>query len=238
VQHTHTILLASHDQKHVDELATQLVIDGHDVHTAATAAHATAKLATQAIDVIVLGELDRPAAATRLLVDLRAGALHRQIHPATPVVTTGGTDTLSTLRAYEAGSDHHVAVNTDMLVLRAILTAVTRRVLAEAAGARVIRVGDLEIDTAARTAHVGDQTVKLSRTEFDLLAKLATDPHRVMSKTELMRTVWGPGADTGRTRTLDSHACRLRSRLAAAGARDLVRTRWGQGYQLVAEATR
>jgi DNA-binding response OmpR family regulator len=186
----------------------------------------------------VLGELDRPAAATRLLVDQRAGALHRQIHPATPVVTTGGTDTLSTLRAYEAGSDHHVAVNTDMLVLRAILTAVTRRVLAEAAGARVIRVGDLEIDTAARTAHVGDQTVKLSRTEFDLLAKLATDPHRVMSKTELMRTVWGPGADTGRTRTLDSHACRLRSRLAAAGARDLVRTRWGQGYQLVAEATR
>jgi DNA-binding response OmpR family regulator len=235
---TQTILLASADQQHVDELATQLVIDGHDVHTAATAARATAKLARQAIDVIVLGELDRPAAATRLLGDLRAGALHRQIHPATPVVTTGGTDALSTLRAYEAGSDHHVAANVDVLVLRAILTAVTRRVLAEPSGTRVIRVGDLEIDTAARTAHVGDQAVKLSRTEFNLLAKLATDPHRVMSKTELMRTVWGPRADTGRTRTLDSHACRLRSRLAAAGARDLVRTRWGQGYQLVAEATR
>lgn len=238
MQDMQTILLASDDQEHVDELATQLVIDGYEVHTAATAVQATAKLAGQAIDVVVLGELGGIAAAIRLLGDLRAGTLHRKVHPATPVVTIGGTDTLSALRAYEVGSDHHVAVDVDVLVLRAILAAVLRRVLAESTGVRVMRVGDLEIDTAARTAHVGDRAVRLSRTEFDLLVKLAGDPHRVMSKSELMRSVWGPGSDTGRGRTLDSHAYRLRSRLADAGACDLVCTRWGQGYQLVAEASR
>ena len=76
--------------------------------------------------------------------------------------------------------------------------------------------------------------VALAAKEFELLAKLATDPTRVFTKEELLREVWGFVA-LGRTRTLDSHASRLRRKLALAGADDCVLNVWGVGYRLLAE---
>jgi transcriptional regulator with XRE-family HTH domain len=64
-----------------------------------------------------------------------------------------------------------------------------------------------------------------------LLAYLARDPQRVYTKDELLREVWGYHS-TGTTRTVDSHACRLRRALANAGANDWVRSSWGVGYCL------
>ena len=60
---------------------------------------------------------------------------------------------------------------------------------------------------------VGDERVALPGKEYELLVKLAGDPHRVFTKEELLREVWG-FRSLGRTRTLDSHASRLRRRLA------------------------
>ena len=74
--------------------------------------------------------------------------------------------------------------------------------------------------------------MRLSRLEFDLLAKLATDPGKVFTKDELKQTIWPAGTSH---RTLDSHACRLRRRLAEHGAA-LVTNRWGLGYVLVVAA--
>jgi DNA-binding response OmpR family regulator len=71
----------------------------------------------------------------------------------------------------------------------------------------------------------------LSQKEFALLLALAAQPTRVFTKEELLRDVWGYRA-MGRTRTLDSHACRLRTKLAAAGGQYVVNV-WGVGYRLV-----
>ena len=60
---------------------------------------------------------------------------------------------------------------------------------------------------------------------------LAADPTRVFTKAELLRTVWGRRT-VGTTRTLDSHACRLRRKLGAGGGRYVVNV-WGVGYRLV-----
>ena len=230
--HSHSILLAIGDDGQRHALAAHLDADGHSVHGAATAAATTTKLAAQAIDVLVLGPLEHAATATGLLRALRAGTLHTRAHPGQPVVTLGGTDELSTLRAYEAGSDHHVAAGTAYLVLRSILAAVARRAASELTS-RHLHVGELHIDTAARTADVAGTPVHLSRIEFELLRQLASDPQRVFTKQQLMRSVWGRG-DIGRTRTLDSHAARLRHHLQAAGGHGLVVNRWGVGYHLTA----
>ena len=63
--------------------------------------------------------------------------------------------------------------------------------------------------------------------EFELAAKLASDPTRVFTKTELLRDVWGIRATGIRTRTVDSHASRLRRKLEAAGVSDVVVNDWG-----------
>jgi DNA-binding response OmpR family regulator len=66
--------------------------------------------------------------------------------------------------------------------------------------------------------------------EFALLCALAADPGRVFTKEELLRDVWG-FQSAGRTRTLDSHACRLRHRLCAHGDHFVINV-WGVGYRL------
>ena len=60
---------------------------------------------------------------------------------------------------------------------------------------------------------------------------LASDPTRVFTKDELLRTIWG-FRTLGSTRTLDSHACRLRHKLGRGGDRFVVNV-WGVGYRLV-----
>ena len=92
------------------------------------------------------------------------------------------------------------------------------------------RYGKLSIDVENRRAFVGATKLKLSRIEFDLLATLASAPSRVFTKEELMKTVWG--YDLPSTRTLDSHASRVRVALRRAGAVGYVVNRHGRGYKL------
>ena len=94
---------------------------------------------------------------------------------------------------------------------------------------RILTVGALRIDVAAREASLHGQPVEVSATEFALLCKLASDPTRVFTKDELSREVWqrrlvGP-------RTLDSHACRLRAKLNRDGEH-FMQNSWGVGYRL------
>ena len=84
-----------------------------------------------------------------------------------------------------------------------------------------------------RQVRVDGTAVRLAGREFELAAKLASDPHRVFTKTELLRDVWGIRTTGIRTRTLDSHASRLRRKLEAAGATDVVVNQWGVGYRLL-----
>jgi len=76
-----------------------------------------------------------------------------------------------------------------------------------------------------------ERPVELSAVEYRLLCQLAGEPTRVFTREELMREVWGHGA-TSRTRTLDSHACRLRAKLASDTHR-LVINVWGVGLRLI-----
>jgi DNA-binding response OmpR family regulator len=79
---------------------------------------------------------------------------------------------------------------------------------------------------------VRETLVPLSAKEFELLAWLAPEPYRVFTKEELLREVWGFRA-LGRTRTLESHASRLRKKLRLAGGDRLIVNVWGVGYRLL-----
>ena len=94
-----------------------------------------------------------------------------------------------------------------------------------------LRVGELEVDPASRDVRVRGRRVLLSQKEYALLRRLATDPTRVWTKAELLRDVWG-FRTLGTTRTLDSHACRLRQKLSLRGDRFVLNV-WGVGYRLI-----
>jgi DNA-binding response OmpR family regulator len=93
-------------------------------------------------------------------------------------------------------------------------------------------VGALTVDHLAREVRVRDRPVDLSAKEYALLRALIADPARVRTREELLRGVWGLSVEA-RTRTLDSHAFRLRKKLAAAEPdRRLVINVRAVGYRL------
>lgn len=98
-------------------------------------------------------------------------------------------------------------------------------------GEDVKRLGALQVDPAARQARVGDNELELSKKEFALLLVLASRPDRVFCRAELFEAIWGE-RNAVNTRTLDSHASRLRNKLRRAGAGGMVINCWGVGYRL------
>ncbi|MGI9659656.1 MAG: winged helix-turn-helix domain-containing protein, partial [Gaiellaceae bacterium] len=108
---------------------------------------------------------------------------------------------------------------------------VLRRAGAHAPSERV-EVGEIEIVRPSRIVRVQGEPVVLAAKEYELLVALAAEPERVFTKEELLRSVWG-FRSLGRTRTLDSHASRLRRKLQLHGAEDYVVNVWGVGYRLV-----
>jgi len=95
----------------------------------------------------------------------------------------------------------------------------------------IVDFGDLVIRPAARRVVVRGTDVMLSAKEYALLLKLASDPDRVFTHGQLLRDVWGYRNYVA-TRTLESHASRVRCKLAAAGLEGWVVNAWGVGYKL------
>ncbi|HEX4521153.1 MAG TPA: response regulator transcription factor [Gaiellaceae bacterium] len=149
-----------------------------------------------------------------------------------PVIVLGGADDKPRDRvlAFRSGCDDYVPrpFNHEELVER--IRAVVRR---SRRAERVIELGELRVDEIGRVATVGGIAVKLSHKEFELLARLASDPSRVFTRSELLRDVWN-WPPTMRTRTLDAHASRLRRKLRAfAPSTPYIDNEWGVGYRLI-----
>lgn len=219
------LLLADHDPDRPGYLERNLRSDGFDVIEAGWAAQALDLAERSRPDLVLAGEAE-------LCARLRDGEPGRRWDRNIPVIvlTAAGSDPVDRVRAFERGADD--VVERDLyLELVARIHALLRR--STAGQADVIEVGDLVIDRRSRQVRVGGVVVMLAAREFDLASRLASDPHRVFDKDELLRDVWGYG---GRlvTRTVDSHASRLRRKLRGAGAEfEYVVNVWGRGYRLL-----
>jgi DNA-binding response OmpR family regulator len=149
-----------------------------------------------------------------------------------PVIVLGEpeSDAVDRVRALDRGCDDFLVRPFVYEELLARIRAVLRRTLPAAHETR--RAGPIAADLATRCVTVDGRALALAGKEYELLLKLMTDPTRVFTKEQLLREVWG-FRSLGRTRTLDSHASRLRRKLAAAAPGPFVLNVWGVGYRLL-----
>jgi DNA-binding response OmpR family regulator len=146
------------------------------------------------------------------------------------VLADASCDAVDCVRALERGCDDFLSRPFVYDELLARIRAVLRR--SAVGGHELLAAGPIRADLATRRVTVDGRGVALAGKEYELLLKLMTDPERVFTKEQLLREVWG-FRSLGRTRTLDSHASRLRRKLCAAGGGMFVVNVWGVGYRLL-----
>jgi len=228
---TPSILVVEEDPLVRGFLSTNLAADGYDVITAIDKSDAVGKL--DLLPDLVLCDVN---GETLDLIDAvrHETGLASHLDPSTPlIVLTRKADALMRVRFLEHGCDDVIRKPFDYRELVARVQAVLRRsrLRQQHPYGRYIDLGELQIDTMGRTASVAGQPLELAAKEFALLVHMAGDPKRVFTKDELMRDVWGFRA-RGASRTLDSHAFKLRRKLRAASETDWMVNVWGVGYRL------
>ena len=133
------------------------------------------------------------------------------------------------VKGLDIGADDYLIKPFDFDELLARIRAMTRRRGAHTSS--IIKIGDLEIDTAARSVKRGNRNIELSAREFSILEYLAANKGRVLSREQIESHVWNYEYEGG-TNVVDVYISYLRKKINAAGETKLIHTVWGTGWTL------
>jgi DNA-binding response OmpR family regulator len=226
-----TVVVCEDDAPTLELLCDHLEADQYRVLPAPSASDALRLCHYKEPDLLLLDLRLPDAPGLDVLREIRAAEGATGLYdPALPVLVLSGRGApADRMRGFAEGADDYVVKPFHYPEVAARISAVLRRRDARREGPR--RIGEIFIDPSRREVKVAGLPVKLANKEFTLLRTLATEPSRVFTKEELLRDVWG-FRSMGRTRTLDSHASRLRRKLDPESGRFVVNV-WGVGYRLI-----
>ncbi|HEY3529018.1 MAG TPA: response regulator transcription factor [Nocardioides sp.] len=220
----HRVLLVEDEPEIVSPLVRTLEREGYAVAQAATGREALSATAREEYDVVIL-DLGLP--------DMDGLDVCRMLRAAdydgAVLILSGRARELDRVVGLDAGADDYVAKPFGLAELLARLRALLRRTSGRAGQSGVER--RLEVDVDAHRVHVGECEVLLTSKEFDVLAVLAANRDKVVSRSQLMSEVWTEGW-YGSTKTLDVTIGRLRQKLDRAAPAERVVTVRGVGFRL------
>ncbi|WP_405979529.1 response regulator transcription factor [Streptomyces sp. NBC_00158] len=226
-------ILVVDDEPAVREaLRRSLAFEGYDVRTAVDGLDALDQAAAYAPDLIVLDiqmpRMDGLTAARRLRA---AGSV-------TPVLMLTARDTVGDrVTGLDAGADDYLVKPFELDELFARVRALLRRssYAVPAAGpepaGEALAFGDLRMDLATREVTRAGRPVELTRTEFTLLEMFLAHPRQVLTREQILKTVWGFDFEPS-SNSLDVYVMYLRRKTEAGGEPRLVHTVRGVGYVL------
>jgi DNA-binding response OmpR family regulator len=227
-----TVLVVDDEPRILDFLAENLRADEYDVLTAGSGGEALDLLGASRPDVVLLDVVLPDMSGFEICRRVREGnGITDPWDPDLPIIMLSAkAEHTDRVRGLTRGADDYVTKPFHYEELLARIGVLLKRARRHE-DRHVLRVDELTVNTLSREVCVAGHRVALSVKEFDLLAMLAADPDKVFTKRELLETVW-EFRSPGRTRTLDSHASRLRQKLAVHGRRSYITSVWGVGYRL------
>ena len=222
---TRSIVIVEDDQAIAHSLEARLRSEGFDVAVAGDGPGGVEACARVEPDLVILDVMlpgfDGIEACRRIQAERDVPVL---------MLTARDSET-DVLVGLGVGADDYMTKPFSVRELVARVQAILRRAERAAERTEVLRAGDIEIDAARRRVRRGGEQVHLTRIEFGLLERLATEPGVVFTRERLLAEIWGYDDAYGE-RTVDAHVGALRRKLGA----DVVRTVHGVGYALGAGA--
>jgi two-component system, OmpR family, alkaline phosphatase synthesis response regulator PhoP len=200
-----TVLVVDDNEKIVSVLAEYLRAEGYDAMTAETGPAALEAVASKRPD-LALVDIMLPG-VDGLELTRRFGAQGIPV-----ILVTARVDEVDRLVGLEIGADDYISKPFSPREVMARVKAVLRRCERQAAEPENLRVGDISLDRPRRQVLVGEQRVELTRTEFDMLAAMASHPGRVYSRLQLLEAA-SNDAYEGYERTVDAHVKNIRRKL-------------------------
>ena len=223
------VLVVEDEASFSEAIAYMLRKEGFDVSVVADGLSAITEFDRHGADLVLL-DLMLPG-----MSGIEVCAAFRRLPPPQPVILmlTARASEDDAVAGFEAGADDYVRKPFGVAELGrridALLSLATRA--RQQDGPRAIRVGRLAIDLLARSVLVGEEAVRLTPKEFDLLAHFAQRSGLLLEREAILLEVWGY-KHSGYARTVDSHVTRIRKKLTAAGLDlDLIATVHGVGYR-------
>ena len=149
------------------------------------------------------------------------------------IMLTAKGDDMDKILGLEYGADDYITKPFNILEVKARIKAIFRRNnrnVPEQENQKVIDTKGLKIDVDSRRVYIDDKEVNLTAKEFELVYLLVSNPNKVYSREQLLKTIWGPSYP-GDARTVDVHVRRLREKIEATPADPkYIHTKWGVGY--------
>ncbi len=209
-------------------LRSNLQMEGYEVRVAETGPDGLQQANVYAPDLVVLDLMLPGMDGFDVLEAMRDGGLTMPV-----LILSARGEEVDKVRGLRLGADDYVTKPFGLMELLARVEAILRRGEPDVKEpAEIIRIGELQIDPRTRSVRRDGDDVDLSPKEFDLLLELVRQNGAVVSRIDLMKTVWGH-ASTVVSRTVDTHVAELRRKLEADPANpSLILTVRKAGYRL------
>lgn len=202
-------------------LAKGLREEGYSVDTAHTSSEADTRLAVYSYDAILLDVMIPGEDGFTLCRKWRDAGIGAPV-----LFLTARGEIGDRVRAFDLGGDDYLVKPYSFDELLARLRRLLRR-HGESQASAEMRFGDLRIDTAGQRVFRGDQEIKLTAREYQILAYFAHHPRRLISRTVLWEHIWDSYSEPD-SNVVDVYVGYLRNKLGRSP--NLIETRRGQGY--------
>jgi two-component system OmpR family response regulator len=218
------ILVVEDEDSIASFMVKGLTAEGHTVQRAATASDAIGLGVAYDFDLILLDLLLPDGNGIEVLRRIRA------VRPAMPIIVVSALGEVDDkVDLLDSGADDYLVKPFAFAELAARVRAAVRQ---GAASGRVVTVGDLSLDTKTRVAKRGDSLeADLPSREFALLEYLMRHPGQVLTRQQLLDSVWGIDFDAG-SNVVDVYISYLRRKLDLPGAQSAIETVRGAGYRV------